>query len=269
METSLPDLSYIIDFMKKKSGIIFTEEKSYIILSKLNPLLEKHSIKDVDQLILALKTAHNDFLINEVVDSLTINETSFYRDRYPFEALHKCIIPKFKELNPNNNVIKILCAACSTGQEPYSIKMHFLEHPEYNVTCNITAIDLSSKAIEMAKAGIYNQFEIQRGLPITLLMKYFTQIDKDWEIKDNVKENVNFKNFNLMNDLRTLGRFDLIFCRNVMIYFNEEVRHKLLLNLQSVMNQGSFLILGASEAIGLNDEDLTRMTEFNAIYYKK
>jgi chemotaxis protein methyltransferase CheR len=266
VEASSPNLNYLIELMKQKSGIVFTPEKSYIMLTKLYPLLEKHKMNDIDHLLQEIKLKNNPILISDVIDSLTVNETSFYRDRYPFEVLNNYVIPHIKRTNPEKKSVKILCAACSTGQEPYSIIMHFLEHTEYQINCHITAIDLSHQVISKAKSGLYNQFEIQRGLPITLLVKYFSQVEKNWLIKDEVKEHVNFKQFNLMSDLSLLGKFDIIFCRNVLIYFDEQTRKQAINNLKTLMQEGSTLILGATEFIPWEDNQLKKVTEYNAIY---
>ena len=183
MNEEIPDLSYIIDLMKKKSGIVFSKDKSYMILSKLQLLLKKYGFNKVDNLILAIKSDKYNGLTDELVDALAINETYFYRDKYPFEVLDKEFIHKILLDEPLRKNIRILCAACSSGQEAYSLAMHFLEH-KYNLEFHITAIDLSSSIINKARKGIYNQFEVQRGLPIKLLNKYFNQIENDWIIKD-------------------------------------------------------------------------------------
>ena len=267
MEAIIPDLSYIIELMKNKSGIIFTPNKSYVILTKLQPLLTKYNLANIDELLVALKQQNNLKLVTDIVETLTINETSFYRDRYPFEALDKFIIPEILKDDPAKLNLKILCAACSTGQEPYSLVMHFLEHKQqYKLNCHITAIDLASHAIEKAKSGVYNQFEVQRGLPITSLVKYFTQMEKDWIISDKVKQQVNFRQFNLMDDLSILGKFDIIFCRNVLIYFDEKRRNQVIENLQKVMAPQATLILGGTEAIPYENKLLHKITEYNGIY---
>ncbi len=270
METPIPDLSYIIDLMKKQSGIIFTKDKSYVILTKLYPLIEKYKFNNIEELLLNIKSNKDPELISDMVDNLTINETSFFRDRYPFEALEKYIIPRMIENDPTKRIIRILCTACSTGQEPYSLIMHFLENKKHNLMPKITAVDLSSIALEKAKLGIYNQFEIQRGLPITHLVKYFTQTGKDWIIKDELKNQVTFKKFNLKSDLSVLGQFDLVFCRNVLIYFEENLRKEVINKLVKVMASKASLFLGGTETIGWEDHaELTKLEQYNGIYTLK
>lgn len=265
MEEAEPDLSYIIDLMRKKSGIVFSKDKSYIILTKLFPLLKKYELTSVSHLISAIKLDSNYSLISDLVDALTINETSFYRDKYPFEALDKEIVPKILLDEPLKKEIRILCAACSSGQEPYSIAMHFLEH-NYKLNFHITAIDLSNSIIRKAAKGIYNQFEVQRGLPITLLIKYFNQIEKDWIIKDEIKKYVSFKQYNLMNNLNVLGKFDIIFCRNILIYFDQFHKELVINNIIKIMNPNATLILGGSELISWDSPLLKKITDYNGIY---
>ena len=267
MEAVVPDLSPIIDLMKKHSGIKFAKEKSYVILTKIYPLLKKYNLKDAEALIEVVKKNIDSKLISELVDVLTINETSFYRDRYPFEALDKFILPKILENDPTKKMIKILCAACSTGQEPYSLIMHFLEQKQHKLIPQITAVDLSSIVLDRARAGVFNQFEVQRGLPITMLVKYFAQNGKDWHIKEEVKKHVVFKKFNLKDNLSVLGRFDLIFCRNVLIYFDEDLRKQVINNLIKIMNPQASLILGATESVGWGENpELSKVSDYSGIY---
>ena len=266
METNLPDLTYIINLMKRQSGIVFSADKSYIILTKLYPLIDKYHFTNIEELLVAVQANSNPVLIADLIETLTINETSFFRDRYPYEVIDKYVIPELLQHNPNQKEIRILCAACSTGQEPYSLIMHFLEHKQYRFDCKITAIDLSGAVIKKAKEGIYNQFEIQRGLPITLLVKYFSQIEKDWVIKDELKKHIEFRQFNLVNGLGILGKFDLIFCRNVLIYFDDALRKQVILNLGQVLNPNSTLILGSSESVPADNVQFNKITEYSGVY---
>ena len=266
METTMPDLTCIMDLMYKKSGMVFSSEKSYIILTKLQPLIAKYNLDNMENLLFIIKNRSDVELINEIIDILTVNETSFYRDRYPFEILHSYVIPYILQNNSYKKEVKILCAACSTGQEPYSIAMHFLEHKEYGLDFKLTAIDLSPTAINQAKSGIYNQFEIQRGLPMPLLLKYFTQTDKMWTIGDVVKQYITFHQFNLKDSLSSLGKFDIVLCRNVLIYFDEGFRKQVIDNLKQTMNQGAILMLGGTELVSWKDDELKEVTSHNGVY---
>ncbi len=267
MGEDLPDLSYIIDLMKKRSGVVFTKEKSYIIITKLFPLLEKYNFSKVEDLIIAVKSYNNEDLIADIIDHLTTNETSFFRDRFPFDVI-KQLVPGILA-GKEKSEIKILCAACSTGQEPYSMVMNLLESRIENLSFKITAIDIANFVIEKAKLGIYNQFEVQRGLPITLLVKYFNQIDKNWQIKEECKKYISFHKFNLMDSMSSLGAFDIVFCRNVLIYFDHDQRQKVLNNiLKTIANKG-FLVVGATELLNEMDEYFQRVEEYSGIYQKK
>lgn len=266
MEEDLPDLSYIIDLMKKRSGVVFSKEKSYIIITKLFPLLEKYNFSKIEDLITAVKLYNNEDLVADIIDHLTTNETSFFRDRYPFDVTKK-LIPEILA-KKGKSEIKILCAACSTGQEPYSMVMNLLESKIENLSFKITAVDIANFVIEKAKLGIYNQFEVQRGLPITLLIKYFSQVDKNWQIKEEYKKYISFQRFNLMDNMSGLGNFDIVFCRNVMIYFDHEQRKKILSNLLKIMNDDALLIVGSTEILLEMDEYFQRVEEYSGIYQK-
>ena len=259
------DLNFIIELMASKTGIMISVDKEYIISSKLQLLVSKNNLTDIDELITKAKQGDNE-IITDIIDALAVNETSFYRDKYPFEILRQYILPQLHFLDPNKKEIKILCAACATGQEPYSLAMDFLEYSNLGFTCDILAIDISSHALSIAEKGRYNRFEIQRGLPIDLLNKYFTKVEGSWEIAEEVRRLVSFEQCNLLDNLDNLGTFDIIFCRNLMIYFNADNRKLLINNLLNIMHSNAYLIMGASENIFGFEEKLHKITKHNGIY---
>ncbi len=264
MKAKMPDITMIIDLMYSRAGMILTQNKSQLILTKLQPLLNKYNLNNVNELL-----GMGSSVIDEVIDTLTINETSFYRDIYPFELIHKYIIPYFQQNNPELNAIRILCAACATGQEPYSLAMQLLEHKEYKFDYKIIAVDLSNSAIEKAKMGNYTQFEIQRGLKPALLNKYFTKLDKDWFINEDVKAHIIFHQANLLKNLNSLGVFDIVFCRNLLIYLDSVNRKRVVDNLKKIMNHGSIIVIGSMESLLWDDDDFTEITNYNGIYVYK
>ncbi len=268
MDKTLSDLHYIADLMKKRSGVVFTPEKFYVIITKLQPLLEKYNLATLDDLISAVKMDNNEQMVTDIVDNLTINETSFFRDRYPFEIVNNDVINDFKQKSSSDGTLNILCAACSTGQEPYSLAMSLFENNNYKNNFKITAIDISHQAIEKAKSGIYNQFEVQRGVPITLLIKYFNQIDKAWQIKDEIKKYISFSQYNLTNDLEKFGKFDVIFLRNILIYFDSFQKRKVLTNIMNVLNPKGYLFLGSTEILNDFEDQLIKIKDRSGVFKK-
>ena len=264
MKEKIPDISTIIKLMYNQSGMILTQNKGLLIFTKLKPLMNRYNLTDVNKL-----PDLGSSVIDEIIDTLTINETSFYRDIYPFEIIPKYILPYFHKNNPALTKIRILCAACATGQEPYSLSIEMLEHKKYKFDYKIIAVDLSKTAIAKAKIGTYNQFEIQRGLRPDLLSKYFTKLDKNWLINEDVKANVSFHQANLLKDLSSLGMFDIVFCRNLLIYLDAVNRKRVVDNLKRIMNHRSILIIGSMESLLWDDNDFTQITDYNGIYVYK
>ncbi|MEK6734027.1 MAG: protein-glutamate O-methyltransferase CheR [Pseudomonadota bacterium] len=246
--------------MKKETGMVISEDKHYIIATKLYPILVKYHHKDLKSL--ADETRNNRELIQDIIDTLLVNETFFYRDKYLFSALDKYILPE----KINSQKLNILCAACSSGQEPYSIVMHFLEHYNNMFEFNILGIDVSYSILDKARQGTYNNFEVQRGLPKELLDKYFIQNGDEWVIKDLVKKNVTFLHANIGENLSRLGKFDIVFCRNVLIYFNQDFREKVINNLTNAMNPDAVLILGSAESVLSKNDNLCKFTPYPGIY---
>ncbi len=263
----MEDISFIINLMKERTGVIYSHEKSYVITTKLYPLVIKHKFKDAGDLINEVKRNVNKALVNEVIDSLLINETFFFRDKYPYEALERNILPDMFKNEPNKKMVRVLCAACSTGQEPYSLAMYFIGQKNYNFNYQVVGIDISNTALEKARSGAYNKFEIQRGLTPKLIEKFFTNNEDSWIINNDVKQHVSFYQYNILQNLSALGKFDIIFCRNVLIYFDGPSRNKIINNLLAVMNPSSTLILGGTENLALiNNPLLKKITIFNGIY---
>jgi len=227
-----------------------TKDKGYLIETRLTPLAKANGMVDVRDLIGKLRLNPNAPVAYQVVESMTTNESMFFRDSKPFDQLSKVILPDLKAKGRNS--IRIWSAACSTGQEAYSIAMTLKEesikYPGF--TAEIYATDLAEKVLERGRAGVYSQFEIQRGLPITMLMKYFAQRpNNNWEINDALKSMVKFAPGNLLTSFAAMGRFDIIFCRNVLIYFDEKTKSDVLERMAAILNPPGYLFLGGSETV--------------------
>ena len=243
------EFEFISGLLKQRSGLALTQDKGYLIDTRLGPIAKAHGMADVRELIGKLRTNPNAPIVYQVVESMTTNESMFFRDTKPFDQLTKVILPAMKEAGKRS--IRIWSAACSTGQEAYSMAMVLKEEAaKYaGLQVEIYATDLAEKVVQRAREGIYSQFEIQRGLPINLLMKYFVQRpNNNWEINAELKGRVKFTTGNLLQPYGALGKFDIIFCRNVLIYFDEKTKSDVLDRMAQILNPPGYLFLGGSES---------------------
>jgi len=250
------DFDFLRKLLKERSGLVLSAEKQYLAESRLLPVARKHAMRTLTELIGALKSAKHATLTSEVVDAMTTNETFFFRDKLPFELFRDIIMPALIEARARDKRIRIWCTAAATGQEPYSLAMLLkgigAQLAGYKVS--ILATDICAAVLERAQAGIYSQFEVQRGLPIQLLVKYFTQVGEQWQIAPEIRGMVQFRPLNLLNDFSPLGGFDIVFCRNVLIYFDQPTKIGVLDRIARLMPSESFLVLGAAETVvGLTD----------------
>jgi chemotaxis protein methyltransferase CheR len=249
MNISHANLEVLISYIYEQSGIVLTKEKDYLIEARLTPLLKKHSLSDLNHLVEKIKSKDAGICC-EIIEAMTTNESSFFRDMKPFDYLRDVLLPELINKHPEKNEFRIWCAACSNGQEPYSIAMLLKEHPlSQSKNFSITATDIDTHVLDTAKNGIYTQFEVQRGVPVPMLMKYFSQYNTDWQIKDELKRLITFKQLNLMQPCENLGHFDVIFCRNVLIYFDQETKSKVLHRIKECMEPDGTLFLGATETL--------------------
>lgn len=244
------DFDFVTSELKRRSGIVIGPDKMYLLESRLSPIARKEGLDSIDELIGMVRRRRDEAMMKTIVDAMTTNETFFYRDKTPFDHLEQTILPALKESRPGQR-LRILCAACSTGQEPYSIAMMLDQKPELTggMPVEIVAVDISDRVLDKARAGVYSQFEVQRGLPIRTLMTYFTQQGDVWKLSDTIRSRVAFRNVNLLDPLAGLGKFDVVFCRNVLIYFDLETKRDILKRVSAQMNEKSFLLLGAAETV--------------------
>lgn len=252
MSMAPEDFQLISELLKQRSGLSITKEKMYLIESRLQPIARSHGYADLSDFIRrALRPANPD-IEHEVVQAMTTNETMFFRDLKPFTQLRERIIPHWRAQHPARQKLRIWSAACSSGQEPYTIAMSLKEETAALSGCDIdiVASDLSEKVVEKAIKGVYSQFEVQRGLPIQMLIKYFEQGEENcWRVKDTIKRMVHFQSHNLLHDATRFGTFDIIFCRNVLIYFDTETKLAVLNRLAGMLNPPGFLVLGSAETV--------------------
>lgn len=251
---------YLADLLEKKVGLVLGENKSYLLTARLTPLLEKYGASDLDDLMAKLKAA-NAKLLPDIIDAMTTNETSFFRDGKPFELLFKNVLPKMVERRTTQRKIRIWNAACSSGQEPYSIVMGIREQvPSLaSWTIEIVATDVNQQILDQAKSGLYNHFEVQRGLPVTYLVKYFEQKDNVFALKPEIRNCVQFRSLNLLDPFSAMGTFDVIFCRNVLIYFDPKVKKEILERMAKCLAPDGYLFLGGTETILGITEELQRV----------
>ena len=249
------EYDYIRRFVKERSGLDLSADKQYLVESRLLPLARRAGLDGIRGLIEKIRTGAPD-IAADLVEAMTTNETFFFRDRIPFDLFSNAIMPMLTQARGERRAIRIWCAASSTGQEPYSLAMCIKEMGALlnGWRIEIVATDLSHGVLEKSKAGIYTQFEVQRGLPIQLLVKYFKQVGDLWQINPDIRAMVQHRQLNLLHDFSHLGTFDLIFCRNVLIYFDQATKTRMLLRLATAIEPDGVLALGAAETvIGLSD----------------
>jgi chemotaxis protein methyltransferase CheR len=250
-----PDYEYLRKLLKDHSGLDLSADKQYLIESRLLPLSRKSGLPGISELVQKMK-AGSPTLVAQVVEAMTTNETFFFRDKVPFDHFRDSIMPEIIKARAARKSIRIWCAAGSTGQEPYSLAMCLKEMSAALAgwRVEIIATDLSQEVLEKSKAGIYSQFEVQRGLPIQLLVKYFKQNGELWQISPEIRAMVQHRQLNLLHDFSQLGAFDVVFCRNVLIYFDQDTKINIFGRLAKTMEADGFLVLGAAETVvGLTD----------------
>jgi|CXWL01.1.fsa_nt_gi chemotaxis protein methyltransferase CheR len=246
------DFQYLAGILKQRSGLALSDDKAYLIESRLLPIARSRGLQDIPQLCNLLRNSPNEALLTEITEAMTTNESSFFRDIKPYDSLRKDVLPMLMARPSVQKTLRIWSAACSTGQEPYTISICLKEDAAKLAGWNfeIVASDLAKKVVDKAKDGIYSQFEAQRGLPIQILMKYFTSLpDTSWQLKDIIRSSVQFKLQNLLTDYGSLGKFDVVFCRNVLIYFDEQTKAQITEKMARSITKDGVLIIGATESL--------------------
>ncbi len=244
--------THIQRFLRTTAGLAFEDDKRYFVEARLKPVLRDAGLSNFDDLARALQTDPRSDLARRVTETLTINETSFFRDRTLFTALSERLLPRLLAARGATRRLRIWCAGCSTGQEPFSVAMLVDEatRQQPGWRAEILATDLSRAAIEQAQRGTYSQFEVQRGLPVALLLRHFTRQGELWQIGDHLRGRVTFRTHNLMSVAPEGGRFDVVFCRNVLFYFDAVTKRRVLHQFSRVLADDGILALGGAERIG-------------------
>ena len=253
---NVTDFEMIAQLLKTRSGLALSKDKAYLIESRLNPVARKWNFAGFDELAQAIRGGKDEALLVDDTEAMTTNESFFFRDQKPFDQFGELVLPHMLEHRAAKKTIRIWSAACSSGQEPYTLAMLLRENASKLAgwKVEIVATDLSQEILDKAKEGLYSQFEVQRGLPINLLVKYFKQAGDRWQIDAEIRKMVKFQQFNLLTNPSALGRFDVVFCRNVLIYFDPPTKTEVFGKLADLLADDGFLYLGGAETVlGMTD----------------
>jgi chemotaxis protein methyltransferase CheR len=253
MTAPLSSLAFdtLANLLKAKSGLIIGTDKHYLLETRLAGIVKRDKLTDLNGLAESLRRSGSDALARDVVEAMTTNESFFFRDDKPFlhfrtQALHRLVAAR-----PSGTPLRVWSAASSSGQEAYSLAMIVAESNAVlgGRKVEIVGTDIARDQLARAREGVYSQFEVQRGLPVQMLMKYFRKDDSNWRIADTIRAMAQFREFNLLSDLRSLGRFDIVFCRNVLIYFDQPTKMRVLEAIAGVMPPDGMLYLGGAETV--------------------
>ena len=261
MSVSKNDFNYIRELLLERSAIVLEEGKEYLVESRVGQVAETEGYGTIDQLVKALRKNSHNGLQSKVIEALTTNETSFFRDIHPFATLKDVVLPELLKSRNNIQKLNIWCAASSSGQEPFSIAMVVRENFPALLSwkINFIASDISERMLDRCRSGKFSQLEVNRGLSASFLVKYFEKKGSAWFIKKHLQEMIHFKQINLSRELPFLPKMDIIFLRNVLIYFDIETRKKILKQLASILQPDGFLFLGAAESTINLDNSFERM----------
>jgi chemotaxis protein methyltransferase CheR len=251
------DFDFVSKLVKDRSGLVLTKDKAYLLESRLMPVARKRGLKGLDELVLSMRSRPDESLLKEVTEAMTTNESFFFRDIKPFDLFRQNILPHLIQARSTKRQFRIWCSASSSGQEPYTIAMILKEEAARMAGWRheIVGTDISTEMLTKAKAGLYSQFEVQRGLPIQMLVKYFKKKDDMWQANEDLRNMVQYREFNLLDNLRPLGQFDVVFCRNVLIYFDQPTKKKVLDQIADLMPDDGVLFLGGAETVlGISDK---------------
>lgn len=251
------DFDLFANLVRGESGLVLSRDKAYLLETRLMPVARKHGMKGLEDLAAAVRQRRDRRVIDDITEAMTTNESLFFRDTKPFDQFRDLVLPALLEKRVAQKRIRIWSAASSSGQEPYSLAMILKEHAAKwaGWRIEILGTDISREMLEKAQSGLYTQFEVQRGLPITLLVKYFKQIGDKWQLDPAIRAMVQYKFFNLLEDPTSLGKFDVVYCRNVLIYFDQDTKRQVLERIAKLMPDDGILYLGGAETVlGVTDK---------------
>jgi chemotaxis protein methyltransferase CheR len=258
---------FLQEHVHTQVGIVLEDHKHYLFESRLAPILKQHGLGSINDLCAVLRAKRDIELSHQVVEAMTTNETYFFRDPAQYEAIQTVLLPKLKQDRRDSKTLRFWSAAASTGQEAFSLAMLLLQHGLEDWKLQILGTDFSPKVLERARSGIYQQIELNRGLPATMMTKYFRRSGTEWQLNEKVREMVRFETIDLRQSMRSLGPFDLVFCKNVMIYFDDDTKRKIMKELHGTLQPGGWLLLGGAEtALGIENR-FDRQNVGNATVY--
>lgn len=262
---------FVSQLVVTRAAIVLDAGKEYLVESRLGPVAKAHGFGSIDDLATAMASAPHGAMHRDTVEAMTTNETSFFRDIHPFEALKKAILPDIIARNAASRQLTIWCGAASSGQESYSVAMLVREHfPELrNWKLTFIATDLSNAILAKARSGRYTQLEVNRGLPAPLLVKYFTKDGMEWVIKDELRQMIDFRELNLIERWPMMSQVDIVMMRNVLIYFDVSTKKTILRNVRAVMSPQGYLMLGGAETTMGLDDQLERVQVDKGVAYRK
>jgi chemotaxis protein methyltransferase CheR len=258
---------FLQEHVHSQVGIVLEDNKHYLFESRLAPIVKQYGLGSINDLCLLLRSKRDVALGHQVVEAMTTNETYFFRDPAQYELIRTVLLPKLKHERGDTRKLRFWSAASSTGQEAYSLAMLLLENGFQDWTIQILGTDFSAKVVERARCGIYQQIEANRGLPAALLIKYFRRTGLDWQLAEQVRRMVRFETIDLRQNMRALGPFDLVFCRNVMIYFDNQTKRNIMKEIHSTLFREGWLLLGGSETAFSLEERFDRQAVGNVTVY--
>ncbi|MCB9915660.1 MAG: protein-glutamate O-methyltransferase CheR [Planctomycetes bacterium] len=257
MSLAAQDFQFVCTLVRERSAIVLESGKEYLVESRLGPLAKVEGLPSVESLVAKMRSNPNGELTDKVIEAMTTNETLFFRDKHPFEALREEVLPELIERNRSKKELSLWCAASSSGQEPYTVCMLLREHfPELKSwKVRFLASDLSRNMLERVRVGAYSQLEVNRGLPASYLVKYFTKEGATWMVKPELRDMLDLREINLCKPWLGLPKFDIVFIRNVLIYFDAETKRQIMGRIRGLLNPGGIMFLGGSETtINIDDE---------------
>jgi chemotaxis protein methyltransferase CheR len=253
MTTPLSPLAFetLANLLKTKSGLVIGKDKLYLLETRLSEIVKREKLIDLNGLAERLRRPGSDALGRDVVDAMTTNESFFFRDDKPFQHFRTQALPRLVAARPPGSTIRVWSAASSSGQEAYSLAMIVAESAAVlsGRKVEIIGTDIARDQLARALDGVFSQFEVQRGLPVQMLMRYFHKEESNWRIAEKIRAMAQFRDYNLLSDLRPLGRFDIVFCRNVLIYFDQSTKTRVLEAIGGLMPADGLLYLGGAETV--------------------
>ncbi len=265
---AIEDYKFLQEYVYRESGIVLDADKQYLIDSRLSPILRREGLPAISDLCSLLRTLQRPNLRRDVVEAMTTNETLFFRELAQYEALRTTVLPALVASRAATKRLSFWSAAASSGQEAYSLAMMLLEMGLRDWNIQILGTDLNESILERGREGRYMQIEVNRGLPVAYLLKYFHRQGLDWQIKDEIRRMVHWQRFDLRQSMLHKGPFDIVFCRNVLIYFDTSTKKKILANVRASLTKGGYLLLGGAETALHLDDQFQRTEVGSAVFYQ-